>query len=100
MPKKRKARKVSADDQPVDLLQLKWLTVAQTSRRYPGFTEKALRHLIAQAEAYAKYPKAGLRSNGLAACIVRPAGARKIIVNAESFEAWLSASAVFCQPTS
>ena len=76
------------------LEQRRWLTVKETSARFPCFSEKSLRHLIAQAEAYAKYPKAGLRSNGMIDCIVRPAGQRKIVIDATRFEAWLTSGAV------
>ena len=75
------------------LEQRRWLTVKETSARFPCFSEKSLRHLIAQAEAYAKYPKAGLRSNGMIDCIVRPAGQRKIVIDATKFEAWLASGA-------
>ena len=74
--------------------QRRWLTVKETSARFPCFSEKSLRHLIAQAEAYAKYPKAGLRSNGMIDCIVRPAGQRKIVIDATKFESWLASGAV------
>ena len=76
------------------LEQRRWLTVKETSARFPCFSEKSLRHLIAQAEAYAKYPKAGLRSNGMINCIVRPAGQRKIVIDATKFEAWLTSGVV------
>lgn len=76
------------------LEQQRWLTVKETSARFPCFSEKSLRHLIAQAEAYAKYPKAGLRSNGMIDCIVRPAGQRKIVIDAKKFETWIASGAV------
>ena len=76
------------------LEQRRWLTVKETSARFPCFSEKSLRHLIAQAEAYAKYPKDGLVSNGLIGCICRPAGQRKILIDAAKFETWLTAGAV------
>ncbi|PKO60766.1 MAG: hypothetical protein CVU24_11605 [Betaproteobacteria bacterium HGW-Betaproteobacteria-18] len=76
------------------LQQRRWLTIKETSARFPCFSEKSLRHLIAQAEAYAKYPKAGLRSNGMIDCIVRPAGLRKIVIDATKFEAWLASGVV------
>lgn len=75
------------DVQPLE--QQRWLTVKQTAARYPCFSENALRNLIFSAEAYAKHPKAGLRSNGFIDCIVRPAGQRKIIIDTMKFEAWL-----------
>lgn len=83
------AKKQHAENQGLPLEKLKWLTIAQASLRYPGFSEKSLRHLQAQAEAYQRYPKAGLKSNGFINCLVRPAGQRKILINAEKFEAWL-----------
>lgn len=80
--------------EPLPLEQRRWLTVKETSARFPCFSEKSLRHLIGQAEAYAKYPKAGLRSNGMINCIVRPAGQRKILIDVIKFEAWLASGAV------
>ena len=99
-PKAQKKRKARTEDRLIDLLQLKWLTVRQASLRYPAFSDKAFRHLIAQAEAYAKYPKAGLKSTGFLSCIVRPGNARKILIDAEQFDQYLRGSAVAGQPTS
>ena len=79
------------DVQPLE--QQRWLSVKQTAARYPCFSENALRNLIFSAEAYARCPKAGLRSNGFLECIVRPAGQRKIIIDTIKFEAWLENSA-------
>jgi hypothetical protein len=98
-PKTRKTKKARIKDQPVALENLKWLTIAQAALRYPAFTEKALRHLQSSAESYARYPKAGLRSNGFLDCVIRPAGQRKIIIDASRFETWLAASAVSGQST-
>lgn len=80
--------------QNLPLEQLKWLTIAQASMRYPAFSEKSLRHLQAQAEAYQRHPKAGLKSNGFINCLIRPAGQRKILIDAEKFEEWLRSWAV------
>ena len=93
-PKGRRQALVAPKIELLPLEQRRWLTVKETSARFPCFSEKSLRHLIAQAEAYAKYPKAGLRSNGMIDCIVRPAGQRKIVIDATKFEAWLASSAV------
>jgi len=73
------------------LAERRWLTVKEIASIYP-FTEGALRHLIWAAEARAKYEKKGLRSNGFLNCIVRPSG-RKVLINTQAFQAWLSASA-------
>ena len=89
-----KRKKKTVMDVPVPIEKLKYLSIAQTAMRYPAFTEKALRHLQAQAENYQRYPKAGLRSNGFINCILRPAGQRKIIISAEKFEQWLAACKV------
>lgn len=89
-----KRKKSTVMDVPVPIEKLKYLSIAQTAMRYPAFTEKALRHLQAQAENYQRYPKAGLRSNGFINCILRPAGQRKIIISAEKFEQWLAACKV------
>ena len=82
-------KRTHAQSLPLPLNQLKWLTIAQASMRYPAFSEKSLRHLQAQAEAYQRHPKAGLKSNGFINCIIRPAGQRKILIDAEKFEEWL-----------
>ncbi len=100
-PPKATSRKVASERDPrtfgeVDvqpLEQQRWLTVKQTAARYPCFSENALRNLIFSAEAYARSPKAGLRSNGFIDCIVRPAGQRKIVIDTIKFEAWLENSA-------
>ena len=91
--KTRKASK-KVEVQPLPLDQLKWLPLKQAPLRWPSFTEKALRHIIAQAEAYAKFPQSGLRSNGFIDCFVRPAGQRKIILNADRFDLWLKSFSV------
>jgi len=92
--KLQRRTRTSSEVETLPLEQRRWLTIKETSARFPCFSEKALRHLVAQAEAYANYPKAGLRSNGFIACIVRPAGQRKVIIDAAKFEAWLASSAV------
>lgn len=53
-------------------------------------TESALRHLVWQAEAYAKDPKPGLASNGFLSVIVRPPGQRKVLLDRTEFERWLT----------
>lgn len=93
-PKRRRRALNVPKIELLPLEQRRWLTVRETSARFPCFSEQSLRHLIAQAEAYAKYPKAGLRSNGMIDCIVRPAGQRKIVIDATKFEAWLASGAV------
>jgi hypothetical protein len=93
-PKRRRQTLSVPKIELLPLEQRRWLTVKETSARFPCFSEKSLRHLIAQAEAYAKFPKAGLRSNGMIDCIVRPAGQRKIVIDATRFEAWLTSGAV------
>jgi hypothetical protein len=93
-PKRRRQTLSVQKIESLPLEQRRWLSVKETSARFPCFSEKSLRHLIAQAEAYAKYPKAGLRSNGMIDCIVRPAGQRKIVIDATKFEAWLTSGAV------
>ena len=92
-----KRRRKTLNVPKIELLPLeqrRWLSVKETSARFPCFSEKSLRHLIAQAEAYANFPKAGLRSNGMIECIVRPAGQRKIVIDATKLEAWLASGAV------
>ena len=86
---KQSTKQANADIECLPLDQRRWLTIKEMAVRYPFFTEKALRHLIFSAEAYAKFPKDGLRSNGFIDCIVRPAGQRKIIIDTTKFEDWL-----------
>ncbi len=83
-----------ADVQPLPLEILKWLTIKQTAARYQTHTEKALWHLVSSAEAYQRHPKAGLKSNGFFDCICRPSGQRKVLINAQKFEEWLSPAAM------
>jgi hypothetical protein len=87
-PRKRRHSTPKAETAPTPLEDRRWLTVKQTAQRYP-YSEGALRHLIWEAEAYAKHPKSGLKSNGFLNCIVRPEGARRVLINAEKFEHWL-----------
>ncbi len=86
---RRNSNKKKVTAEPVPLEKLKYLTFAQTDLRYQVHTEKALRHLQAQAEAYLRYPKAGLRSNGFIECIFRPNGQRKLFIIAANYEQWL-----------
>jgi len=87
---KNKRQKPQPKEAPIPLEKLKYLTISQTAIRYPIYSEKALRHLQSQAENYHRFPKAGLPSNGFINCIIRPAGQRKIIIDAEKFELWLA----------
>jgi len=87
-PRTRRHGNPKAEAAPVPLENRRWLTIKNTAQRYP-YTEGALRHLVFQAEQYAKYPKSGLKSNGFSNCIVRPEGARRVLIDAEKFELWL-----------
>jgi hypothetical protein len=95
--RKRNKKPRKEQVQPLTLLELKYLTVSQSALRYPGFSEKAFRHLIFNAEAYAKSPKPGLRSNGFIACVVRPGNQRKVMIDAQKFEVWLSSNQMGAQ---
>ncbi|WP_141715734.1 hypothetical protein [Burkholderia ubonensis] len=87
-PRKRRHSTHKAEAAPMPLEDRRWLTIKQTAQRYP-YSEGALRHLIWEAEAYAKYPKSGLKSNGFISCVVRPQGTRRVLIDAEQFERWL-----------
>jgi hypothetical protein len=87
-PRKRRNCTPKAETPPTPLEDRRWLTIKQTAQRYP-YSEGALRHLVFQAEQYAKYPKSGLNSNGFLPCIVRPQGARRVLIDAAQFERWL-----------
>ncbi|CAB3688489.1 hypothetical protein LMG24076_02804 [Trinickia soli] len=87
-PRKRRYSTPKAETAPTPLEDRRWLTIKQTAQRYP-YSEGAVRHLVFQAEQYAKHPKNGLKSNGFLNCIVRPEGARRVLIDAEKFELWL-----------
>lgn len=87
-PRKPRHSKPRAETAPTPPEDRRWLTVKETAQRYP-YTEGALRHLIWEAEAYAKCPKSGLKSNGFLRCIVRPGGARRVLIDADQFDRWL-----------
>lgn len=62
----------------------------EAAARYP-LTEGAFRHLIFEAEAYFRYRKEDLRSNGFAECVVRLPGKRRLFIDSEKFEQWMTA---------
>ena len=66
-------------------------TVKQVAQAYSDITtEGALRHLIWQAESYARKPKANMKSNGFMAVIHRPGGGRKLLLDWSAYERWLT----------
>lgn len=68
-----------------------YATVKQLAAEYKDiFTEGALRNLIWHAEAHARNPKPGARSNGFLNVIHRPGGARKVLLHRVAFAQWLS----------
>jgi hypothetical protein len=69
----------------------RWLTVNRMAADYKEvISEAALRHLIWNAEAYARFPRAGLPSNGFLPVIVRPPFQRKVLLDRVAFEKWLT----------
>lgn len=69
----------------------RWLTVTRMAAEYKEvITEAALRHLIWNAEAHARFPRAGLSSNGFLPVIVRPPFQRKVLLDRVAFEKWLT----------
>lgn len=69
----------------------RYATVKQLAAEYRGiFTEGALRNLIWRAEAHARSPKPGARSNGILAVIHRPGGGRKVLLDRVAFAHWLN----------
>lgn len=69
----------------------RWKTVKGLAKQYDGIvSEPALRNLIWMAEAYAKHPKSGLKSNGFLPVIVRPPNQRKVLLDCIEFERWLT----------
>ena len=74
-----------------NVLRPRWLTVNRMAAEYKEvITEAALRHLIWNAEAYARFPRAGLPSNGFLPVIVRPPFQRKVLLDRVAFEKWLT----------
>lgn len=74
----------------------RWLSVKKMAQIYCEVTsEAALRNLIWQAEAWEKFPKAGLRSNGFLPVIVRPPNQRKVLLDRTEFEKWLTTQQKF-----
>lgn len=69
----------------------RYATVKQLAAEYNDiFTEGALRNLIWHAEAHARSPKPGARSNGFLTVIHRPGGGRKVLLDRVTFAHWLS----------
>lgn len=69
----------------------RWLSVKALANLYPEVaSEASLRALIWEAEAYAKHPKSGLKSNGFQPVIVRPPNQRKVLLDRVEFENWLT----------
>jgi len=92
-PPKRKRkytpRKTDQKVEAVPLVDRKWITFKQAAALYPK-SEQAFRHLAHKSYQYLKHPKAGLRSNGFEACVVRQPGSRNVYLNAEELERWMA----------
>lgn len=81
------------EPQPVESfpIQSRWLPVKKMAYIYQDvISEQALRALIWEAEAYEKFPKSGLKSNGFLPVIVRPPNQRKVLLDRVEFEKWLT----------
>jgi len=73
----------------------RWLTVTRLAEEYKEVvTEAALRHLIWNAEAYARFPRTGKPDNGFLPVIVRPPFQRKVLLDRVAFEKWLTTNQV------
>ena len=89
-PKRKYApRKTDQKVEAVPLIDRKWITFKQAAALYPK-SEQAFRHLAHKSYQYLKHPKAGLRSNGFEACVVRQPGSRNVYLNAEELERWMA----------
>ena len=91
-PKQKRKYTPRKTDQKVDavpLIDRKWITFKQAAALYPK-SEQAFRHLAHKSYQYLKHPKAGLRSNGFEACVVRQPGSRNVYLNAEELERWMA----------
>ena len=62
------------------------LTIRQLSERYPAFSEPALRNLVFCAKPR-QSTKGPIPGNGLDRAIIRVG--RKVLIDAEQFQAWL-----------
>ena len=82
-------RKTDQKVEAVPLIDRKWITFKQAAALYPR-SEQAFRHLAHKSYQYLKHPKAGLRSNGFEACVVRQPGSRNVYLNAEELERWMA----------
>lgn len=82
-------RKTDQKVEAVPLVDRKWITFKQAAALYPK-SEQAFRHLAHKSYQYLKHPKAGLRSNGFEACVVRQPGSRNVYLNAEELERWMA----------
>jgi hypothetical protein len=82
-------RKTDQKVEAVPLIDRKWITFKQAAALYPK-SEQAFRHLAHKSYQYLKHPKAGLRSNGFEACVVRQPGSRNVYLNAEELERWMA----------
>ena len=69
-----------------DSLAMQPLTIRQLSERYPAFSEPALRNLVFCAKPRPS-SKGVIPGNGLDRAIIRIG--RKVLIDAEQFQAWL-----------
>ena len=65
-----------------------FLTVSQTAKRFPAFTQAAIRSLIFQAKAETKLE--GARAIGFSTAVVRVPGQRKVLISEQHFIEWVS----------
>ncbi len=73
------------------MMRPRWLSVSRMAEEYSEVTtEAALRHLIWNAEAYERFPRADLPCNGFLRVIVRPPFQRKVLLDRVAFEKWLT----------
>ncbi len=71
--------------------QSRYVTIKKMARLYEDVvSEASLRNMVWMAEAYAKHPKSGLKSNGFLPVIVRPPNQRKVLLDRVEFEKWLT----------
>lgn len=88
-PKKGKKQKPRTKALRQQVSTLQWLTIEEAATKFP-FSASAIRHLVFQAEAYAKDPKPGLKSNGFLSVIVRRPGVRRVFLDEKRFMAWMT----------
>ena len=87
-PKPRKIRNSESELSVMPMPGIGLLTVKQAAKRFP-FSESAIRHMIFTAEAYARYPKAGMPRDTFIDVVVWVPRKRLVFLDEKKFLAWM-----------